>query len=179
MFDNLSQREKVLLIVAFLLIILVSYYFYIYQPMKENIARFQQKKSQKNNKLKTARNLARKLPDLKEKYNKLHKQRNKNSGELVQATSTINLLRDIEELTRENGVKLVGFSPAEKENKVNINISFQGNYSQICGLFNDFKKLSNQLEFKNLQLHPQNEEIINVTMFVIFYKSDLTGGENL
>lgn len=178
MFNNLNQREKILIIIAFLLIILVVYYFYLYQPIKSDIAHLKQEKLQKHNRVKTARDLAVKLPALKKKYKQLSKQREKKSKLLTQDKSTVEILRKMEELAGKNNVELVSFNPSENKNRVNINLSFQGSYTRVCKLFNDFSDLSKGLEFKKLKLYPQNREIVNVAMSVSFYKGGIIGGDN-
>lgn len=175
MFDNISRREKILVILAILIIIVAVYYFYFYKPLTAEINALEQDKEMKEKKLEADKKLVEKLPALKAEYQKLLSERNKRKSLYVDK-SKIDLLIDVREVAKENNVELVRYQPVENKEQIKMSVTLKGDYFQLCDLFHAFEEWNDWFEFADLKLKGQGE-MISVSMSVIFHKK-IDEGDN-
>ncbi len=166
--DNMSQREKLLLVLAILLVIIAVYYFYIYKPLSAEINSLKADKELKEKRIAADKKLIEKLPALREEFKKLLAEHLKRES-FYQEKTIIDLLIDMREVTKKNDVELVRYQPVENKEQIKMNVQLKGDYFQLCDLFRDFESWNDWFEFANLRLKGQGE-MINVSMSIIYHK---------
>ncbi len=174
MLDKLSQREKILLIVAVTLIIAAVYYFYIYKPLVVNVQKLEEKKINLENQVETGRMYVSKVPDLRKEYARLQEARREKAQKFIDL-SILELLIDVREYARENNVILSRFSPAETNKNISMNIGIDGDYEQLCWFFLDMMNWRGPFEFRELNMKGQDENL-SASLNVLFLKYNGSNG---
>lgn len=169
MFANLDRREKIMLVVALLALVITLYYFYIYQPRLETIDQLQSTKIENQNKLDKAQMLARQLPELEKKYAVLKDKYDLRRASYIDKTQTA-LLIDMREAARANNVELVRFQTFKEEERIDMDVNIKGDYFYLSDLFADFSNWSYWFEFDDLRIKGVKDDLINVSMSVIFHR---------
>lgn len=172
MWDRLSQRERIMVIVLFVAIITGGYYLYIYQPTINTLADMQQEKSNKETQLITSLKLIQKLPDLQARYQELKYIEdivydNKDSQEFIQLISDI---------STGSGIEITFYSPKETQDTVSISFMVKGNYISINNFLSGLAELKNQLKFSRLLLQAVEEEL-QLRAEVIYNTTSSGGGK--
>ena len=176
MFNNLSTREKILLTIAFILIVSAVYYFYFYQPLVEEIANLEREKEQKSARLETAISFAKKLPEIKEEYEMLVADLRERGVYLNK--DVIDLLIDFREAARENNLELTFYKPNPVEDGISMNVVIDGGFREVSNLFEDFQDWNYWFEFQGMDIQ-RNGDGVTVDMNVMYHDQmvDLEGVE--
>ena len=156
MFNNLSQREIVIIIVGILVLSLAFYYFNIYLPLQDKIKNAKSLIDQKENNIEILKNISDKLPETKKRYQQL---RTKDKSNEITIKSAADLLKKISKLENQHNVNLTSFNPINTKNGIEVNMIYLTNFENLIYLFEDFQSLSNQLQFNNLNLTQNNEKM--------------------
>ena len=175
MFDNLSQREKILLILAVIIIFTSIYYFYIFQAQNLKLKELKTIKIEKNSTLKIATEMTKKLPEIEKRYNEYLK-RQEMKGIKPLGKSVTDLLENIETVAVNNQIKLNSFKPVMKNDLVIMSFSVSGAYLNLSDFFNSLRQWKNWFEFDALSLKPAGEKI-SADIIIIFHKDGYYGGD--
>lgn len=167
MLNRLSNREKIMLIIAFCIWVIGLYYLLLYQPMQKEINQLLESKLQKENELLTARMMAKKLPSLKEKYTELTQSQKQQvfDGNITSE----GLLRGLNNLSRENKVQLIDFYPDEQEDRIKVKLLIGGQFKTITNFLTSLEKWDLQMDFNSLKLQPA-QDALALDLNLIFYK---------
>lgn len=158
MLGNLSLREKILISIAGLFIILFVFNFYLYQPLKEEIINLKGEIEQKLQTLSTVMVLAEQISSLKEEYESIQKERMEK--EISKKWSKAELLYEMENLSLKNQVELLNFNSLESNELIKMNISLQGEFKNIATLLLNIKEWEGYFSYVNLSLHPKGDLIL-------------------
>lgn len=150
MFSNLSRREKILLILAFVIALSSVYYFYFYQPFKAEIDVLKTERDNKQNRLDIAMSFARRLPKIKEEYRNIIAEL-ENKDEYINK-DVIDLLIDFREISKENNLELTLFRPKENENNISMAVNIEGGFREATNLLADFKEWNYWFEFRDVNI---------------------------
>lgn len=175
MWDRLSQREQIMLIILVFVLILTFYYMFLYQAIQTEIKELEAEKNQKKNQLAMALTLVKKLPELKERYNQLKIIEEKKQKYV--SLTTEDFLRIIEEISQDSGAELISFIPREHEDSITLNIIIKGFYKNICDFLNGLKKLENQVEFNYLVIQSVKDEL-QLSLELFYKKREADGGDS-
>ena len=156
MFNNLSQREIVIIIVGILVLSMAFYYFNIYLPLQDEIKSTKSLIDQKENNIEILKNVTDELPEIKKRYQQL---RTKDKSNEITIKSAADLLKKISEIENRHKVNLVSFNPINTKNGIEVNMIYLTNFENLIYLFEDFQNLSNQLQFTNLNLTQNNDKL--------------------
>gem|GEM_PF-6268975 len=174
MWDNLSKRERVLLIILLIVIIVVPYYFFIYEPYQQKITDYQQQLSSKERELAITRVYVKKLPDEKKKLEELQEA----TKVLVESDySSEGILDFFLRVTEKYNLKLVSYSPVERNNEITINGLLEGEFDNLIAFLEDFENTYRDFTYNDLNMRPQSGLVqlqINCT-----YKEELESGGDL
>lgn len=170
MFANLSKREKVIIISGIIILLGALYYFYLFLPLQDNIKESKKRYQQKKNNLEVLQKIEKKLPEIKEKYQSLNSQKSSNK---ISINSSVDLLNIFNNLERNHEVNLKSFRPQNLDNKIEINMTYNSNYTELISFFQSFNELNNQFQFKNLSISQRNDNL-RTNIKVVFLK----GGQN-
>ncbi|WP_125990750.1 type II secretion system protein GspM [Halocella sp. SP3-1] len=176
MLSSLSRRERVMLIFLIFFALGAGYYFYIYQPLEENIANLSQLKINKELQINKTTATLRKLPVLQDRYDQLQyieEELNKNK-----INSADEMLAVLEGEAGKSGIKISSFIPEEDEKETEISILLKGNYNQLIKFLEGIEKLNGQAEFSNMRIARIAENNLLEAFGIIIYHDDLlTGGD--
>jgi type IV pilus assembly protein PilO len=166
MFKNLSKREKVLIVLAFVIALSAVYYFYFYQPLKAEIAVMETERENKQNRLDIAMSFARRLPEIKEEYRNILVEL-ENRGEYIDK-DVINLLIDFREISRTNNLELTLFRPTENVNNISMAVNIEGGFREIANLLSDFKEWNYWFEFRDVNIS-RTESGVLLSMTALYH----------
>ncbi|SHM24003.1 type 4a pilus biogenesis protein PilO [Halanaerobium congolense] len=166
MFKNLSRREKILIVLAFVIALSAVYYFYFYQPLKSEIALMENDRDNKQNRLEIAMSFARRLPEIKEEYKNILTELEER-GDYIDK-DVINLLIDFREISRKNNLNLTLFRPTENANNISMAVNIEGGFREITNLLSDFKEWNYWFEFRDVNIS-RSENGVLLSMTVLYH----------
>ena len=172
MFNNLSTREKILLTIAFILIVSAVYYFYFYQPLVEEIANLEREKEQKSARLETAISFAKKLPEIKEEYQLLIADLEARGVYLDK--DVIDLLIEFREAAKDNDVELRLYRPTQIADGISMTVIIDGGFREVTNLFEDFGEWNYWFEFTSLDIQRNSADGVTINMGVIYHDQLIT-----
>lgn len=178
MFSNLSNREKILLALVFILAVVAVYYFYFYQPLTEEIANLEREREQKSARLETAISFAKKLPQIKEEYKLLVKDLEERGVYLDK--DVIDLLIEFREAAKENDVDLRLYRPSQISDGISMSVIIDGGFREVTNLFEDFGDWNYWFEFTSLNIQRNSADGVTINMSIIYHDQliDLEGVES-
>ena len=166
MFKNLSRREKVLLVLAFVIALSAIYYFYFYEPLKAEIGVLKNERNNRQNRLDIAMSFARRLPEIKEEYRDIIAEL-ESRGEYIDK-DVINLLIDFREIAKENNLDLKLFKPTENEDNISMAVNISGSFREASSLLEAFKDWNYWFEFRDVNISRNGEGVL-LSMTVLYH----------
>ena len=166
MFNNLSNREKILLLLVFIIAVGAVYYFYFYTPLTEEIARLEDEREQKNNRLQVAKSFAEQLPAIKEEYRQIVLALEAR-GVYVDK-DLIDLLIDYREAAKDNELNLRLYRPTENNSNISMSVNIEGGFREVCNLLEDFKEWNYWFEFSNVNIS-RSQEGVMLSMTTLYH----------
>jgi len=149
--------QRVLLLMLVLGVIVGAFWYLLYMPAQEELA-----KQQKSNKkvlveLQEKRRIANNLPRFKAEYEKMKKQLDLALNELPNESEIPSLLTSIAGLARDNGLEVVEFKPGKERPKgfyaeVPVSLQLKGNYHEMAFFCDAVSKLARIVNVNNLEL---------------------------
>lgn len=167
MFNNLSNREKILLTLVFIIAVGSIYYFYFYSPLTEEVANLEREKEQKSARLDTAISFAKQLPAIKEEYRNLIAEIE--SRGIYVNKDVIDLLIDFRESDIDNDVDLRLYRPAQIADGISMNVIIDGGFREVTNLFEDYGEWNYWFEFTSLDIQRNSEDGVTINMGVIYH----------
>ena len=140
-YAKVSDRNKLLGIGSFVVLVIGLFFFVLYEPNQEEINRLVQRRSVANSELSKVRKAAQDLPKHKKELEEVRLQFDTTSTLLPKSQEIPNLLRDISDLGRNSGLDFISFTPGQEAPKdfyaeIPIDIKIRGSYHNL-GLFLD------------------------------------------
>lgn len=166
MFKNLSKREKILLVLAFVIAFSAVYYVYFYEPLKAEIGVLENESNNRQNRLDTAKSFSKRLPEIKEEYTKIISDL-ESRGEYINK-DPIDLLIDFREAARDNNLELSLFRPKENEDNISMSVNIGGDFREASNLLEDFKDWNYWFEFRDVNIS-RNEGGVLLSMTVLYH----------
>lgn len=166
MFRNLSNREKILLLLAFIIAVSAVYYFYFYTPLTEEIAQLEAEREEKDNRLQVAVGFAEQLPDIKEEYRQIVLELEAR-GEYVDK-DLIDLLIEFREEAKDNDLELRLYRPTENQDNISMSVNIEGGFREVVSLLEDFKEWNYWFEFRNVNISRSDDGVM-ISMNVLYH----------
>lgn len=167
MFSNLSNREKILLLLAFIIAVGAVYYFYFYTPFTEEIARLENERNQKDNRLQVAIGFAEKLPQIKEEYRQIVL--DLEARGIYVDKDLIDLLIDFREAAKDNELELRLYRPSENQNDISMAVNIEGGFREVISLLEDFKDWNYWFEFRNVNISRSGNNGVMISMNALYH----------
>lgn len=158
MFNKLSNREKILVVLALVISLSAIYYFYFYQPLNEEIVILEDKKSTKNKRLNIAQSYTKRLPEIKEEYRTIISDL-ESRGQYINKDS-IDLLIDFREIAAENNLKLTLFKPKKNDDNISMSINIAGKFRDLTDLLAEFKTWNYWFEFRDINISKSADGVL-------------------
>jgi len=166
MFKNLSRREKILLVLAFVIALSAIYYFYFYQPLKAEIAVLETERNNRQNRLDIAMSFARRLPEIKTEYREIIAELERR-GEYIDK-DVIDLLIDFREIANDNNLDLKLFRPRDNEGNISMAVNISGGFREASSLLEAFKDWNYWFEFRDVNIS-RNDDGVLLSMTVLYH----------
>ncbi len=167
MLSNLSNREKILLLLAFIIAFGAVYYFYFYTPLTEEIAQLENEKNQKDNRLAVAMGFAEQLPAIKEEYRQIVMELEAR-GVYVDK-DLIDLLIEFRDTAEENELELTLYRPSENTANISMAVNIEGGFREVINLLEDFKDWNYWFEFRNVNISRSGDNGVMISMNVLYH----------
>ena len=182
MFENMSIREKIIIAVGLMIIIISAYYFYIYLPYTQQINSLEQTLKQKQNNIDSLKEMALNKKNLEEKYNNMQKKLAvKDKKEEVSSkyeTTTSDILKYFNKKTNETAISMNNFSANEDKEKVEINFSYSADFYEVISFFSEINKFQKFIGYENLTINNNQGQQLSISTKIIFPKKDEMGDKN-
>jgi type IV pilus assembly protein PilO len=166
MFSNLSNREKILLLLAFIIAIGAVYYFYFYTPLTEEIAQLENERNQKDSRLEVAIGFAEQLPAIKEEYRQIVLELEARG--MYVDKDLIDLLIEFREAAKDNDLELRLYRPSENAENISMSVNIEGGFREIVSLLEDFKEWNYWFEFRNVNISRSGDGVM-ISMNVLYH----------
>ncbi len=167
MFNNLSDREKILLLLAFIIAVGAVYYFYFYTPFTEEITQLTNERNQKDNRLQVAIGFAKQLPEIKEEYRQIVLELEARG--IYADKDLIDLLIDFREASKDNDLDLRLYRPSENQNNISMAVNIEGGFREVINLLEDFKEWNYWFEFRNVNISRSGNTGVMISMNVLYH----------
>ena len=150
MFNNLSKREKIIMIIGIIILLTALYYFNLYLPLQNKIKNIKTEIHQKENNIEILKEIEQKLPETRSKYEKLKKREKSNK---LSVLSSADMLEIFGENIEKYDVSLISFKPKNGNAKTQIDLTYQSEFYNLIKLFQYFDEFNNQIQFRNLNIY--------------------------
>ena len=149
--------QRFLALVVLMSLVVVGFYFGLYQGQIEEMKSLESQISSLNSKLAESQRIAANLPKFKAEYERLQAQLNDALSELPDKKEIPTLLRSIGKLASDQGLDVLEFKPAPEINKgfyaeVPVNLKFRGAYHDVAMFFDAVGKLSRIVNIDQLKM---------------------------
>ncbi|MFW6386964.1 MAG: type 4a pilus biogenesis protein PilO [Bacillota bacterium] len=173
MFENLTTREKWIIIFAVLSLLVAGYLIYVREPYQEDIEALEQEVMIEESSLEEARRIASRLPELEEEYEELA-----DEHEEVVDKSKADILNDFETATENNGLTLEEFWPEEASAEgIPYQMRIEGTYQNFLNMFEEVEDWKKWLNFTSLQLTAQDDGTLAAEITAVYPEQEETGGD--
>lgn len=194
--NEISNREKILLIVLCVAAISISFYIFLYKPKADRVADINRDLEQTVSSIKKNQDVLRRKEELKREYrSKLSKLEKKDQEQAIKISQKSDLVVKINQLIDETGVNLNTMKSVKNRETKNqkygytrmpIRIQVSGEYNNILNFINKIEKLRYLIKMDTLDLNSnletsianndESEAEINVQInLVAFATDDVTG----
>lgn len=179
MFDRFNRRERIMIICLIIVGILALYYYFLYQPMKENLAFLEQQINMKKKQIDEYLVTIEKLPELRARYAEL--EYIENEALPVRITSVDEMLQVLEDESKKSGILITSFTPDEQENSTMISMLAEGNFEELVLFLDGIERLNGQIEFRSIRVFRKNQgdDSLNINAKLLFRNDLLIGGAQL
>jgi len=178
-YSKISARNKILGIVSLVAVILVLFYFLLYQSNHNDIENLKQRISTGKEELNRVTKAAKELPRHQKELEEVRLQFETTSVLLPKSQEIPNLLRNISDLGRNSGLEFISFTPGQESPKdfyaeIPIDIKIKGPYHNL-GLFLDkVSKLERIVTVNNIRTEKvdldKNEMLLSSSCRLITYR---------
>jgi len=166
MFKNLTNREKILLVLAFIIALTAVYYFYFYQPLKAEIASLENERNNRQNRLDIAMSFARRIPEIKAEYKQIIDDL-ESRGQYINK-DIIDLLIDFREIAKSTNLGLELFRPKDNETNISMSVNIVGGFREASNLLEAFKDWNYWFEFRDVNISRGNDGVL-LSMIVLYH----------
>lgn len=178
----MSRRERILLIVAAVLVVFVGWYFYIYSPRQAEYTQLTQDLKDRQNQLTQMENTARQITRLEQDYRQLQSFIASIEAKLPTTKEIPSLMVRLERLTKSLGISLQAIRPGQMEAvtptsssssssggsqqpappagaspyfKFPIKLSFIASYSELLRLSNSYQSFPRLIVVRRITMAPR------------------------
>lgn len=163
MWNNLSLRERVLLILGILILLGVGYYFYLYLPQQEKIQVLEQEFVAKKQELEDLKILKVKYQQLADEYAEVQSQWQENLEKCYYQDELPQLLKKVELLAGDLDLNILTFVPGmtKKEGSFIIwplNLEMAGQYKGVVMFIDHLAREFGLHRITDLKIHTGKEQ---------------------
>ena len=140
-----TKREKIIMVLIVTVVLPVAFYFYLYQPLQQDIQAKEERLSQLQSDFEVEKNLADQKPQLEAEFRKIQS-RLTNNNQLVTRETLSELIINLNRLAETNNLKLLVFKPQERKEvksyvKYPVTLQLGGSYQNMLTYLEDISQL--------------------------------------
>ncbi len=149
--------QRVLALFVLMSLVVVGFYFGLYQSQLEEMSSLQQRLATVNTKLAENQRIAANLPIFRAEYERLQAQLNEALSELPDKKEIYKLLRNIGDLAKNQGLEVLQFTPVAEVVKgfyaeVPVNLKLRGSYHDVALFFDAVGSLPRIVNIDRLKM---------------------------
>lgn len=171
MLENLTEREKWLIILAVIVLIAFLYYFQVRLPYQDDLEALEQEVDIRSTELERAKSVADRLPELEDRYDELI-----DEYEEVAERSKAEILHEFETVTERNNLEMVNFWPVENDDFMSFEMRIEGSYNNFIKMFDEVESWKSWLNFTDLQLNALEGGNVGAEITVVYPDEGADGG---
>lgn len=154
--------QRVLALVVLMALVVVGFYFSIYQGQLEEISTLEQRLETVHSKLAENQRIAANLPIFRAEYERLQSKLDEALSELPDKKEIFKLLRNIGDLAKSQGLDVLQFTPAAEVVKgfyaeVPVNLKLRGSYHDVALFFDAVGRLPRIVNIEQLKMGQPQE----------------------
>jgi len=154
---KLPVYQRMLILLVFMSLLVVGFYYLVYQGLLEEYARQERRLEVSTAKLVENRRIAANLPIFKAEYEKLKTQLDKALTELPDKKEIPKLLTSIGDLARQQGLDVLRFKPSAEVQKdfyseVPVDLKLTGSYHDVAMFFDSVGNLPRIVNIGGLKM---------------------------
>ena len=177
MLNNLTRREKIVILVALFILFTGIYYFNYYQPLKmEKLVLEEELTNLQSDYVRTLKSIKENLPKMKETTIELEAEYQQIIQQFPDQKEISEFLVEIVEVADQLGIKLDYFSPKnmkkiEEFYALPINISFTTNYSAMINFLYAIEQSTRIIEIVSFDVDSDTDQkqILKISLSLIIY----------
>ncbi|MEJ6950066.1 type IV pilus inner membrane component PilO [Natronospora cellulosivora (SeqCode)] len=176
MFNNLSRRERLMLVFLAVFAIAAIYYFLLYEPMLGRIDSLNQELSNKEVTYNMHVATISKMPELEKRYEELRYIEDQIQENMIESVPA--MLQVLESQSADSGLEIIAFIPQELDDSTRINMEARGFYEQLVGFIDGIKSLDGFIEFERINIRKENNDndLLRINGTFVFHNDLLIGG---
>ncbi len=149
--------QRLLVLVVLMALVVVAFYFLVYQGQLQQMSNLNQQLESLNSKLAENKRIAANLPKFRAEYERLQGQLDAALSELPDKKEIPKLLRNIGKLAGDQGLDVLQFKPAPEVNRgfyaeVPVNLSLRGAYHDVALFFDSVGRLPRIVNIDQLSM---------------------------
>lgn len=170
--SNLSKREKILLFVLLVTVVMVAYYYLLYQPIKNTQKELKNQISNVQKEYTDVLNRVNKIDDLEKELSKLKKEREERLEIVVRESEEI--LAAIDYFARETNVNIKSYQKSNTNDGYPFTLKVEAEYFELLSFLRmldnwDYRLVIENLYANNLQ---GKENLIALNLNLFYHQSD-------
>jgi len=170
--SNLSRREKILLFVLFVTVVMVAYYYLLYQPIQAEQQNLKNQIANVQSEYTTVLSRVNQIEDLEKELASLQKEREERLKIVVREAEEI--LAAIDFFARESEIEIRSYQKGDAENGYPFTFNVEGEYFELLSFLKmldnwDYRLVVENLSANNVQ---EEEDLISLTLNLFYHQSD-------
>jgi len=168
--ENLPRSRKALILVAVLIVICGSYWYFMYQPATQRITEIEKDIEQLDRRIAKYRKQVQELPRLRDNLDE-QKRILAHAETLLPETehAVEQLLAEIEQLGQAENIAFLSFDPGStKTHDIyatrSLSITLEGPFHNLMRFFSRISSLNTLITIESLDLNPRNQQSEEITV---------------
>ncbi|MCK4257342.1 MAG: type 4a pilus biogenesis protein PilO [Halanaerobiales bacterium] len=176
MLNNLTKREKWIILIAMIVLITGIYYFQFYQPLKaEKVSLESQMKTLNTQYNQTLSMIKKKMPEVQESVADKQEQYQRILEKFPRQKETSAILLEIVELADQEDIQLENFTPKNMKSigefyQLPIDLSFKSTYQAMIGFIYSLERSLKVMEITDLDVKAFSEkDLLQISLTLQMY----------
>jgi type IV pilus assembly protein PilO len=170
--SNLSKREKILLFILFVTVVMAAYYYLLYQPIKAHQQDLENQITNIQSEYTAVLNKVNQINSLEKELVELKKEREERLETVVREAEEI--LAAVDYFARESNVDIRSYQKRNTDNGYPFTFEIQGGYFELLSFLQmldnwDYRLVVENLTASNVQ---QQENLISLNLNLFYHQSD-------
>ena len=173
MLDKLSRREKIILLIGLVVLVLGLYYLLLYQPLEDRKNALKQEINNLELEQEQALAKLRQISELEEELEAL--EREEPEINYFNITTKEEFLLLLYNKLEEENIKIISYNSSPGEELITLNLSLEGDYFSFLNFMEEIFADNYPVEISNLNIQ-RNDNNLDINLVIKYYKEQLIEG---